>query len=100
MYDHSARRPDGYEIAVGPKGTEEHDTKQCAHCGGHFRIVKGSGKIRGFCTCCMKVTCGNPACNEHFPLEERMALYEKGLLGDIMHSREQILPQHKKLILP
>lgn len=69
------RKPSGHilidnvEVAV---------TKQCCHCGGHFISQKGSGKIRGFCTCCMAVTCGKPGCDPCLPLEKKMEEYEKG----------------------
>lgn len=99
MYRHTARRADGYEISTGPLGTIERDTKQCCHCGGHFQIIPGSGKTRGFCLKCTKVTCGNPACNEHFSIEERMDLFEKGLLPELMGTRDTMVPKHKRFII-
>lgn len=41
--------------------TVENSTLQCGHCGKHWQVVKGSGRKRGFCTICMKPTCG-PNC--------------------------------------
>lgn len=91
MYQASARRAHGAIINVGPSGAETHvDTKQCVHCGEHFPYQKGSGRLRGFCMRCMDMTCGSHRCMECFPIEERMALYEKGLLPELMSPREEI----------
>lgn len=99
VYRHTVRNPNGYSISTGNKGTIEHDTQMCVHCGQHFDVVPGSGKVRGYCMMCNGVTCGNHACLEHFPLERRMDLYEKGRLPDLMASTDSILPTHKKFIL-
>jgi len=37
----------------------------CCHCRRHMYIVPGSGKIRGFCRQCNKVTCGATWCDDH-----------------------------------
>lgn len=39
----------------------EADTWQCNHCGGHERVVRGSGRLRGFCTNCGKYV--HPHCS-------------------------------------
>lgn len=59
-------------------GQEVAHTKQCCHCGGHFVSVKGSGKIRGYCTLCTKITCGAPACDTHVPFEAKLDYVDKG----------------------
>lgn len=59
-------------------GKETAETRQCPHCNGHFISVKGSGKIRGFCTLCGKVTCGNFKCGRCIPFEKKLEEYEKG----------------------
>lgn len=69
------RNPDGYIII---DGQEVASTKQCPHCQMHFVSVKGSGKIRGFCTKCMAVTCGKIACNICVPFEKKLEEFEKG----------------------
>ena len=61
-------------------GMIEIDTLQCCHCGGHFEVVKGSGKIRGWCMLCNQVTCGKPKCDEHYPIEKKLDDFEKGKL--------------------
>ena len=91
MYQYTARNPNGYAIEVGPEGKREFDTKQCCHCGGHFNIVPGSGTTRGFCKLCMKVTCGQYVCCEHYPIEERLDDYERGLLPSLMSPRSEAL---------
>lgn len=98
-YRHTVRKPNGYSISTGEKGTIEHDTQMCVHCGQHFDVVAGSGKVRGFCQRCNGVTCGNNNCHEHFPLEKRFELYEKGLMRDLMDPLDQVLPKHKKFII-
>ncbi len=52
------------------------DTKQCCHCGKHYISIKGSGKRRGFCTKCMNVTCGDPACDPCRPMLLQLEQYE------------------------
>lgn len=58
---------DNVEVAV---------TLQCCHCNAHFVSIKGSGKIRGFCMRCMRVTCGKPACDPCVPFEARLDHHE------------------------
>lgn len=99
MYQHTVRNPNGYSISMGPDGKVERDTQQCCHCNQHFDVVPGSGKRRGYCMLCNKVTCGSPQCHEHFPFEKRMDLYEKGLIPDLMASSDMIVAKHKKFIL-
>lgn len=94
-YSHSARVPDGTVLRDNGDGTvTEADTRQCCHCGKHFVWRAGSGTIRGQCLLCSNpgkpsYTCGDPKCHEHFPIEERMDLYEKGLLPSLDASRDQ-----------
>lgn len=66
-------REDGAVIA---DGVQIASTQQCAHCGGHFQMVKGSGTRRGFCIKCMKITCGNPGCDFCIPAEARLEILE------------------------
>lgn len=58
---HTVTRPAGFAILTGPDGTVEADSLQCGHCGRHWTVRPGSGRRRGFCTCCMRPTCG-PSC--------------------------------------
>ena len=39
------------------------DLVSCAHCAYTWAWVKGSGRMRGFCTRCNGITCGRPWCN-------------------------------------
>lgn len=57
-------------------GAQIASTQMCCHCGGHFQMVKGSGKRRGFCMKCMKITCGAPECDPCIPLEARLEIME------------------------
>ncbi len=71
---------EGYLIITDAEGTREHKTFPCPHCGGFFVIVKGSGKLRHFCTLCGAPTCDKPKCFEHSPFEKRLDLIEAGKL--------------------
>ena len=73
-------RPDGVIIAGGD---EIAHTLQCAHCQRHFISMRGSGKLRGFCTKCMAVTCGNANCNECVPFEKKLEAFEKGKITSL-----------------
>lgn len=57
-------------------GKEVAHTRQCCHCGQHFLSIKGSGKRRGYCTYCNKITCGAHKCDVCVPMEEKLALAE------------------------
>ena len=77
MYQAARRKPNGYMVTNGPMGIVENDTTQCCHCNSHFIMKPGSGTIRGFCTKCHAITCGNPKCNPCVPFEEKLRLMEK-----------------------
>jgi hypothetical protein len=57
----------GYNVLIdreSDKVLAEFESARCGHCGGHFRIVPGSGRTRGWCSAC-GVTCGAAACATH-----------------------------------
>lgn len=59
---------DGYIMVVDEAGFQEMDTKSCVHCGGHFVVIPGSGKLRQFCQPCGGVVCcDKPQCLTHDP---------------------------------
>ena len=69
----------GYFRAEGWWGEiEELDTCQCCHCGAHFAIKPGSGKRRGFCLSCGKVTCGREMCDPCVPMMQQIENVEQG----------------------
>jgi hypothetical protein len=72
------RKPSGF-ILVDDK--EVASTIQCCHCDTHFISIKGSGHRRGFCTNCMKRTCGALKCDVCYPMLKKIEDYEKGKLG-------------------
>lgn len=57
-------------------GAHVADTVQCVHCGGHFVMVRGSGRTRGWCANCNGIFCG-PGCSTCLPIEKRLDLREK-----------------------
>lgn len=70
----SMRNPHGTEFI---DGREVGNTTQCPHCGGHFSIVAGSKKKRGWCFKCSAVHCGAPACRTCKPWEKQMEEMER-----------------------
>lgn len=76
---HTSLRPAGHIFVADPGGHElvAQDTLQCCHCGGHFPVQPGSGKIRGFCTSCMGPICG-PGCAKCVPAEQQLENIEAG----------------------
>lgn len=53
------------------------ETHQCVHCGKHFTVQPGSGKMRGFCLKCMGPTCGAKECDICRPYEKQIEEIEK-----------------------
>jgi hypothetical protein len=68
-------------------GQEVASTLQCCHCGRHFVSIKGSGKKRGFCLHCNKVTCGNSKCDICIPFEKQLEMMEKQASSGIIIAR-------------
>jgi hypothetical protein len=68
-------------------GQEVASTIQCCHCGMHFVSKKGSGKQRGFCLCCHKITCGAPRCDVCIPFEKQLELMEQKASSGIVIAR-------------
>jgi hypothetical protein len=91
-------KANGYTVSTGKLGVVEHDTLMCCHCGQHWQYRPGSGITRGWCSQCMGPICG-PKCQEHFPLEKRFDLYEKGAIKEFTDSIEQVIPPHQRIIL-
>ena len=78
MYDSTARKAHGYVTIISPEEpTQEFDTIRCVHCGGHFRVIPGSGTKRGFCLRCGGATCGKKQCNTCLPFEKWLDKVEK-----------------------
>ena len=77
---HSVLRPHGTIIITDPAlNAEIHmDTLHCCHCQRCWVVAPGSGKRRGFCLKCNRVTCGAPGCGDCVPIEKRLELYEAG----------------------
>lgn len=66
----------GTVIVTGLEGRGvEFGTHQCVHCGGHFPIRPGSGKIRGYCMNCGGFICGQK-CLECVPHEKQIEAIE------------------------
>lgn len=79
MFDHIAKRPDGYiAISYEDGHVVERDTLQCVHCGAHFIVEPGSGRRRGFCLKCGGPTCGRPGCDSCTPFEKKLEALEEG----------------------
>jgi hypothetical protein len=57
------------------KPIAEIKTLQCSHCGGHFPVEPGSGRIRGFCMKCNGPVCGKE-CAKCIPFEKQLEILE------------------------
>lgn len=77
----AVRKPAGHTITTGPFGEVVHaDTLQCCHCSGHFEVIVGSGKERGWCSRCSGYVCGEPLCMAAcVPFEKKLENIEAGL---------------------
>lgn len=73
-------QPKGYFIFTPADGSKpiEGDVHKCCHCQATFTVVKGSGTLRGFCTCCMRVTCGRKECLPCNHFEKQIERIERG----------------------
>jgi len=68
----------GHVTIIDPgadKPIATHKTLQCVHCGGHWEVKPGSGRVRGFCMNCNGHVCG-PRCSECVPFEKRLEIEE------------------------
>jgi len=75
-------RPHGWLFGFGPDGqTAEYETVKCVHCGGHFVLQPGSGRLRGWCVNCNGMICG-PDCVECVPEEQLLLNLEAGRPAD------------------
>ena len=67
-------------IVVSNDGKEfQRDMVQCCHCSLIFQWVKGSGRIRGLCLRCNRLTCGRPQCDICVPIEMGLEMAEAGI---------------------
>jgi hypothetical protein len=78
-------QPKGYFIFTPADGGKpiEGETMKCCHCQETFVVVKGSGRLRGFCTKCMRVTCGKSECLRCSPWEKQIERIERGLSPEL-----------------
>ena len=86
------------EITICDPGSDkpilEAATLRCVHCGAHWQVRPGSGKIRGFCMRCNGPVCSEK-CAECIPTEQQLQNMEKGRALDF---RPVMVPV--KLYLP
>ena len=70
-------RPAGYVYRERDDGlVQEFDLLQCIHCQYTWRVVRGSGRQRGWCLRCAGPVCGHPRCMRecvHFERRLEMA---------------------------
>lgn len=75
-------RPNGWLFVIDGDGlAREIESVQCCHCGGHFLLTPGSGRVRGFCMNCQGPVCG-PQCERCLPTEKLLECLEKGIHPD------------------
>ena len=86
------RKADGYAIITNvdsSHGTQEFDTLSCGHCDYTWHVRPGSGHKRGFCTNCMRATCGKTACQPCVPYLKRLEAQEQAIQRAL--ARQQFL---------
>lgn len=74
------RREAGQLVILDPgadKPLLEAATLQCVHCGGHWIVVPGSKRVRGYCMNCNGPICG-PDCQTCVPVEQLLENMERG----------------------
>lgn len=52
----------GEFIITDEAGSHTFASAQCVHCGVHWQVMPGSGRLRGYCYPCKGVLCGKEAC--------------------------------------
>lgn len=57
---------------------DEGGTLQCPHCGGHFPVGRRTGKVRGWCHPCGRVTCGPDCSGKCVPQDVMLTNMERG----------------------
>ena len=80
MFDRLRKRYHGLIVESDPgadRAVSEVPTLQCGHCGGHFEVRPGSGKVRGWCMNCARPVCG-PGCEACVPVEQMLENMERG----------------------
>lgn len=90
--ENSVLRPHSLIIVTDESGKETvTDCVQCVHCQAVMRIVKGSGRKRGFCMKCHGPTCGTEECQKCVPVEagleaeeKRFAEFSRSILGNFV----------------
>ena len=93
MSELNHRKASGTAFVTGPWGERfEGATLSCCHCQFTWVLQKGSGKVRGFCTSCMRPHCGGPNCWECVPIEQRLENIEAG--------RPELTPAPVKVFVP
>lgn len=98
-----AKKPAGWSVTKGPYGEEVHaELMQCCHCRHSFEVIRGSGRLRGWCYGCNAVTCGSQFCMNCVPFEQQLANREKGLPALTPRAPQASVPAEppKSLILP
>lgn len=74
----TARLPRVEHGAILANGVQIASTQRCVHCGAHFMVETGSGKVRGWCRFkCNGPTCGRPECYECKPFERWLEEVER-----------------------
>ena len=81
MAGHSVLKPHGYAAWTPREGgpAVERDTLCCVHCGLHFYVSPGSGKIRGYCMKHGGATCGQKKCDSCVHRLQKLENLEHGL---------------------
>ena len=92
------QKPSGYIVV---DGQEVAHTLQCRHCGTHWIPMKGSGRVRGFCTKCNGVLCGADHCMRyHVPQEAMLDFQDGGGTDNKAAVQKKIIEKFPGIIIP
>jgi len=70
-YKNTKALSDGFLIDETGLVTER-ELLHCVHCGYMWQVQPGSGRKRGYCTCCAGPTCGRTECDSCVPLMKKL----------------------------
>jgi hypothetical protein len=97
----SVLRPHSLIIVTSGDGKETvTDCLQCVHCQKVMRVVRGSGRKRGFCFKCMGPTCGTEACQSCVPVEKGLEIEEKAFAEVARSIMGNFVPGASGLMVP
>lgn len=86
-------KPAGFSTEIGPYGEiTVRPIHSCCHCQKTWEEVKGSGRLRGYCSRCHGYVCGHPDCMVCINWEAKLENVEAG--------RPRLTPRPEQVTVP